>query len=1021
MCSYERQANETYRNVRQPAYNVLSYTWGRWQVADGPALVVSNITWRVPAVHPDAFTVEQFRTVLKRVSRGVDWVWVDIACIDQDNEEVKLDEVGRQAGIFDNSNEAFVWLHQSTIENLEELSENLFWVHDEYTKRSPNISPGGSHGISPCVLDDTWLQAVESTLKVPETDPWFSSLWTLQESFMNPTAWILSKDAKEMLKPDRDRAALLNMFIWWGSVKMGLHQVLDATHGRQARSDITRHQGIAARMERLGIDGYDTPAVLYAAAGYRKTSREEDRVYGIMQVFGFKLGKSAEPKRDFTLSDLELQIAAALNAKSPIWAQLFSHTSIPQHGRHWCISQGSRAISLHLIHPQSQCRIQLDSQSRGVFTGLKCSFSKLASDWRETKKVNVPCFWAEISDEVLHPVESIYLDVCEFTQKYVPPELRDLRNPVDPRQVVLTNMLIERLGDDVQVLLLGTLFAIMDEDEDDEDVGDDADASIGMIQDEPGEPLFIPDVFPYTYEHIEELGDWPQRLLHVPSMTSYEWQPGNIYGGYHQPAYRAISYTWGRWRLHSDHKRDVKPLVIHNVPWDVPRIDPHHFTVSQLQRVVQTACSASAFTGSSRGIHRNLRRLPETEFVWLDIACIDQRWGPLAAMEVGRQAAIFSKSSGVAIWLSQTGRDEASRDCVENFVSSILSREYDDEGDIWREGVLKGTRELLRDPWFTSLWTLQEAFLCGDAYFMSAHADVLEAIPYWAETPGAFTLATLARACLQLESECRLAVEKQQEGYFESTWLGWMQKSGLTVFQGTSANPLLLFPAARHRITSKEQDRIYGIMQVFGYKLGTSANPDRSYTRSELADQLGQELLNERPVQSQLHSLTQPVEPGKAWCISQASSIARGYRHPTPHLESQKSSPLYCKPECSLSTQEVSGTLFGLFEGKVCEFGTLQSAWQDIDSESIHRNSDGIPSYRPTVNLYPDVTEFLYDSPEYHGWSLVEIPEECERQNAFGRWMAERFKYNRFLVLLMGGTAYQRFGLLLLHVKAGQG
>lgn len=158
------------------------------------------------------------------------------------------------------------------------------------------------------------------------------------------------------------------------------------------------------------MDGYDTPAVLYSAAGYRKTSRGEDRVYGIMQVFGFKLGKSAEPNRDFTLSDLELQIAAALNKKSPIWAQLFTHMDIPEHGRHWCISQGSRTVSpLVIINPQSQCRITLDTTNRAIFEGPMCSFSQLAHDWRETKKVPdtaaTSTFWAQLSEEVQNPVE----------------------------------------------------------------------------------------------------------------------------------------------------------------------------------------------------------------------------------------------------------------------------------------------------------------------------------------------------------------------------------------------------------------------------------------------------------------------------------------------------------------------------------------------------------------------------------------------------------------------------------------
>lgn len=32
------------------------------------------------------------------------------------------------------------------------------------------------------------------------------------------------------------------------------------------------------------------------------------------------------------------------------------------------------------------------------------------------------------------------------------------------------------------------------------------------------------------------LGCWPRRLLHLPTLTSYEWQPGNTYGSHVSPA-----------------------------------------------------------------------------------------------------------------------------------------------------------------------------------------------------------------------------------------------------------------------------------------------------------------------------------------------------------------------------------------------------------------------------------------------------------------------------------------------------
>lgn len=75
---------------------------------------------------PSYCTAEGFLEVLRRVSAEVDWVWVDVAHIDQENPEVKADEIGRQAAIFNNARRSFIWLHHSPIRKLQRLSELLF-------------------------------------------------------------------------------------------------------------------------------------------------------------------------------------------------------------------------------------------------------------------------------------------------------------------------------------------------------------------------------------------------------------------------------------------------------------------------------------------------------------------------------------------------------------------------------------------------------------------------------------------------------------------------------------------------------------------------------------------------------------------------------------------------------------------------------------------------------------------------------------------------------------------------------
>ncbi len=69
--------------------------------------------WKTPAVDPSIFTAQEFESVIKRVGNGLNWVWIGITCIDQDNPIVGDDEIERQAGIFGNADDASTWLHRS--------------------------------------------------------------------------------------------------------------------------------------------------------------------------------------------------------------------------------------------------------------------------------------------------------------------------------------------------------------------------------------------------------------------------------------------------------------------------------------------------------------------------------------------------------------------------------------------------------------------------------------------------------------------------------------------------------------------------------------------------------------------------------------------------------------------------------------------------------------------------------------------------------------------------------------------
>ncbi|KAI1747588.1 hypothetical protein F4782DRAFT_520492 [Xylaria castorea] len=129
MTSISRDENNVYTaggiNFHKLAYNILSYTRGRWRIyesGDSPAFALLGTPWKIPAIAEKHFTVAAFRKVIEAVA-GVDvvWVWVDIGCIDQRNNEQTALEIGRQTSIFRLARTQYVWLSQTPIAKLSPL------------------------------------------------------------------------------------------------------------------------------------------------------------------------------------------------------------------------------------------------------------------------------------------------------------------------------------------------------------------------------------------------------------------------------------------------------------------------------------------------------------------------------------------------------------------------------------------------------------------------------------------------------------------------------------------------------------------------------------------------------------------------------------------------------------------------------------------------------------------------------------------------------------------------------------
>lgn len=392
-----------------------------------------------------------------------------------------------------------------------------------------------------------------------------------------------------------------------------------------------------------------------------------------------------------------------------------------------------------------------------------------------------------------------------------------------------------------------------------------------------------------------KLGRWPRRLLHVPTMTSYCWQPGHIYGTFMAPRYNAITYSWGRYMLPTpDLLPHVRPLDIKGVEWNIPRVNPEHFSQDEfmtvIKKIMQPISSAEASSRNTEPSH--------VEFLWLDIACIDQRaHSPDGAAEIGRQGDIFRGANRVFPWLT-TISGTGLVDLLSNIsMPNPAAFEYYSNIQLPRPlSVIQDSLDILtKYHWYSSLWTLQEAFLRQDTLFIARDGLVAqEAHPSsseWAsqEWPALeqkvvltfpFSVERLDWICLNLGLFIRADVSDPGSDVTEAALQRHRElKKRIGIGSGwEKSSPMLAFTASAHRTTSNEPDRIYGIQQVFGFRLGATAvgAPQRAFTRDDLEIELAKDIIAKFPLTSQLFVTESQREFGHNWRIHPESQPVGG-------------------------------------------------------------------------------------------------------------------------------------------------
>lgn len=466
------------------------------------------------------------------------------------------------------------------------------------------------------------------------------------------------------------------------------------------------------------------------------------------------------------------------------------------------------------------------------------------------------------------------------------------------------------------------------------------------------------------------------------------------------------------------------PLPVRGIDWEIPIIDPKHFTTKEFKKCIK-ACTQLSKTQLKSEAHDR-----ELQWVWVDVACIDQRdASPEKAVEVGRQAAIFRNATRGFVWINTYGTDELTalvkqlQDLtlkaaklrhlawknnprfldLSKVTPTQAAAQREDywkqkgigvdlgafngpkpqmyriaENEEWLTNVIECLQRLLgsSDPkrpgsWFTSMWTLQEAFLWPRAGLLSKDGE-----PVYLDN-SRISVWSLCIDCKNLETFCAEDLRNRRalgEPVNKSSLklLELIEHSGLAALY--ACNPMALYTVAKNRKPTRDEDRVYGIMQVFDLQLGRSApgvDHSRRWSLELLELQLCSELLMRFPLQTQLCVHAKEMRPGHAWRVG-ASSVL-------PMLERDLSYDFKgamtggpATMHASLCTWEVESTTWAKFSGEIIDFEYIQQAWLSMDRLiGASRRREAAPvgnATQPRSSFRPSNLDQPAD-----GWSVHQI------------------------------------------------
>lgn len=209
-----------------------------------------------------------------------------------------------------------------------------------------------------------------------------------------------------------------------------------------------------------------------------------------------------------------------------------------------------------------------------------------------------------------------------------------------------------------------------------------------------------------------------------------------------------------------------------------------------------------------------------------------------------------------------------------------------------------------------------------------------------------------------------------------------------------SGNRLYLYSAAGNRTASDPRDYVYGIQQIFGYRLGRTAEGASTvdadgveWTLPRLEVELGRQLLTDFPVFSQMHIFTKPMESREqGWHIGLSSRIPEPLPATGHSWTGVWEEPL--DSACALEVQNVQNMWLGRFKGTMCAFAELDAAWRAANEA----RGKGFSYQRVLLDIVgAHETQGHDEPPEYRTAGYAREARPGDQQDQLSSWLASSF------------------------------